>query len=406
MNIHRSDKCQAMGLPCFAVVFAAVLLCVAGCSHSRASAIVSVGGGIHKVVTRNRYKLVTGVSADGIQTQMPLQQLRSQNDSLIKHQPDVFAEDGMPFTISAGKHLGQYLSGGNPFPTLISLGILPQCHGFGVGESTSFDVLRNPDARATFEVYRRQDHAFSLFSPLALLCYKGDPERPKGCENGSVVTLHSSDGNWICNYNDAYESAKAYAIAALLKKMEDDGRIVVSNSMEDGRTTSQLYSDSDNFEIVDFKKDDGCEHRYSFTIKRRGGGNVTMRETRDLKQSLRAMVRADYMASFPDVDSRSLVVDFPEFVLRDGMIVGKSAVLSLSVESLKYDANTRVGTMRIRIGENQFEDARRYARKNIESLVRDKNVALDAKAIPASATFYLRDERLKDDVLEITFMAE
>ena len=397
MNIHRSDKCQAMGLPCFAVVFAAVLLCVAGCSHSRASAIVSVGGGIHKVVTRNRYKLVTGVSADGIQTQMPLQQLRSQNDSLIKHQPNVFADDGMPFAISASTAINvQYPAGGNPLLALITLGALPRSsHGFGQGSRISFDVLRNPDASATFEIHRKQEIVSSIFPPEAI--------RPKGCENGSIITLQSCDW-WKCN--DAYESAKAYAIAALLKQMEDDGRIGVSNSIDDGWMTSQLRPDSNNFEIVDFKKDDGCEHRYSFTIKRRGGGNVTMRETRDLKQSLRAMVRADYMASFPDVDSRSLVVDFPEFALRDGVVVGKSAVLSFLVESLKYDANTRVGSMRIRIGEKQFEDARRYARKNIESLVRDKNVALDAKGIPDSATFYLRDETLKGDVLEITFKTE
>lgn len=403
---RHPDKGEAVRFSLLTVISAAAIVFIAGCSHTRISAIVSVEGGVHQVVTRNRYKLVTGVSVDGIQTQMPLQQLRSQNDSLIKHQPDVFAEDGIPFTISSSKQMGQYLSGGNPFPTLISLGILPQCNGYGDGERTSFDVLRNPDARATFEVYRRQDHAFSLFSPLALLCYRGDPERPKGCENGSVTNLHSIGNSWINNYNYAYESAKAYAIAALLKKMEDDGRIGVSNSIDDERTTSQLSPDSDNFEIVDFNKDDGCEHRYSFTVKHRGGGNVTMRETRNLKQSVRAMVRADYMASFPNVDSRSLVVDFPEFALRDGMIVGKTAVLSLSVESLQYDANARVGTMRIRIEGKQFEDARRYARGNIESLVRDKNVVLDAKAIPDSATFYLRDETLKDDVLEITFKTE
>jgi len=384
------------------------LLCVIGCSHTRTSAIVSVGGGVHQVVTRNHYKLVM-VNADGIETRMPLQQLRSFNDRMKKHQPNVFTDDGMPYTIRAAKHMGQYLSGGNPLPTLMSLGLLPQCHGYGSSERTTFDVLRRPNASATFDIHRMQDHAFSLFSPLALLLYNDDPEFPSGCEKGSAVTLYSGGvggDDWLDNYNDAYDSAKAYAIAALLKQMEDDGRIDVSHRMDEGRTTSRSGPAGDKFEIVDFKRDNGLEHRYSFTVKRRGGGTVTMRDARDLKKSLRTMVRDDYMASFPDVVPGSLVVDFPEFALRDGKIVGKSAALSLLVESLKYDADTHVGTMRIRVGENQFEDARRYARRNIESLVRDKNVALDAKAIPATATFYLRDETLKDDVLEITFKAE
>ena len=99
------------------------------------------------------------------------------------------------------------------------------------------------------------------------------------------------------------------------------------------------------------------------------------------------MIREDYQASFPDSDYRSLVVELPEFSLRGNRIAGRAAVLSLAVESLRYDPHTRLGTMRLRIGENQFADARRYARRNIESLVRDKNVALDARAIPSSATF-------------------
>jgi hypothetical protein len=100
------------------------------------------------------------------------------------------------------------------------------------------------------------------------------------------------------------------------------------------------------------------------------------------------------------------VVDFPEFSLRDGVITGMATVLSLSVESLRYDPDTHTGMMRVRIGEGQFEDARRYARRNIEILVRDKNVALDAQTIPSAATFYTHDERLKGDVLEISFKAE
>ena len=122
--------------------------------------------------------------------------------------------------------------------------------------------------------------------------------------------------------------------------------------------------------------------------------------------SLRTIVREDYAATFPDVAAESIVMDFPEFSLRDGEVRGKVVALSLTVESLRYDPYVRLGVMRVRVGENQFEEARRYARRNIESLVRDKNVALDGKDIPPTATFYLRDEVFKGNILEISFKAE
>jgi hypothetical protein len=62
--------------------------------------------------------------------------------------------------------------------------------------------------------------------------------------------------------------------------------------------------------------------------------------------------------------------------------------------------------MRVRIGENHFEASRRYARKNIETIVRDKNIALDARDIPPAAVFYLLEEKIDGHILELTFRTE
>ena len=104
------------------------------------------------------------------------------------------------------------------------------------------------------------------------------------------------------------------------------------------------------------------------------------------------------------VESPIFLFWFLEF--HGGEITGKAVVLSLAVDSLRYDHYTRRGTVRMRIGENQFEDARRYARKNIELIVRDKNIALSADVIPPAARFRILGESLKGNVLEMNFEAE
>ena len=206
-------------------------------------------------------------------------------------------------------------------------------------------------------------------------------------------------------YVSGSEETLAYAVAALLKKMEDDGLIAEVNNKHIDRNETLQNSVSDKYEIVEFNKDDDCVYRYSFVLKRRDSSRVAVRESRDLKKILRAMIREDYIASFPDA-SRSVVIDFPKFSLQNGRVIGKAVALTFSVASLQYDPHRRTGVLRIRIGENQFEDARKYARKNIESIARDKNIALDAKTIPPSSVFYLEGEKLDGGMLEISFRVE
>ena len=201
------------------------------------------------------------------------------------------------------------------------------------------------------------------------------------------------------------EETLAYAIAALLKKMEDNGLITETNNKHTERNETLQNPVSDKYEIIEFSKDNDCVYRYSFDLKRRDGGTVEVRESRELKKILRTMIREDYLLSFPDA-SRSVVIDFPKFSLQNGSVVGKAVALTFSVASLEYDPHRRTGVVRIGIGENQFEDARKYARKNIESIARDKNIALEADKIPPVAQFYLEGEKLDGGMLEISFRVE
>ena len=393
------------------------MLLPAGCKHQRYSAFSTVEGEVRKITTRNRYTLVgvkhaaQNVNADV--TQGNLQQQQFSNGNLKRFQPGVFADDGIRFMVREVWLLGRdsYESpfGWTAFLMYPTFCVLPGWGTKRLDYRVTVDVLDNPDARAVFELHGRSDISFSL-TPLPILFYMGDASPQNELGERSAITCHGFDSVFGSTntgiLNDCKTEMEAFAIAATLKKMEDDGLIDesrVKSKMENATTSAAVDG---KFEIVDFRKDGDCAHRYAFTLRLRSGSSISLRESRNLQKMLRSMVREDYQASFPDVAAGSLVVDFPEFSLCGNAVAGRAAVLSLAVESLRYDHHAHLGTMRLRIGENQFEDARRYARRNIESLVRDKNVALDARAIPPAATFYIRDEKLKGDVLEVVFKAE
>lgn len=396
------------------VIFSVFVSCVVGCMHQRTAYFVSVEGGIKPIVTRNRYTLVdTKHKAETANVDVMSGStfgMRFTNGGLRKFQPNVFSDDGIRVMLdykllnrTSGSSLGAV-------PFMFTLGVLPLFNHWESRSRCTLNVLDNPDARMSFERYDSGECATTMFSPLSFLFYNGDADVPDSMSNHSVLQMHTRYCHMINDANtDVYvsgsEEVLAYAIAALLKKMEDSGLITEVNNKHIDRNETLQNSVSDKYEIVEFNKDDDCVYRYSFVLKRRDSSSVAVRESRELKKILRAMIREDYIASFPDA-SRSVVIDFPKFSLQNGKVVGKAVALTFSVASLKYDPHRRTGVLRIRIGENQFEDARKYARKNIESIARDKNIALDANKIPPSAVFYLEEEKLNSGMLEISFRVE
>ena len=117
-------------------------------------------------------------------------------------------------------------------------------------------------------------------------------------------------------------------------------------------------------------------------------------------------VRQFYCVRYPRVDTNSLVFDFKP-ALKNGRITGQVEVLTITPVSLTYDSNTRKGMLAVRYNANQFVEAREWIRRHIETLARDKNIALTTGEIPPAAKFYLGNEELKaGNVLEIEFRTE
>lgn len=396
------------------ILFSVFMSCVAGCMHQRTAYFVSVEGGIKPVVTRNRYTLVDAKhKAETANVDLMAGNtfgMRFTNEGLRRFQPNVFSDDGIRVLLdykllnrTSGSNLGT-------IPFMLTLGVIPQFSRWEDRSRYTLNVLDNPDASMSFEGHTVADYAMSVLSPLAFLFYNGEADVPARAENYSALQTHKRvcyviEVGSVDMHTLGNEETLACAVAALLKKMEDNGLIVETNNKHTDRNETLQNSVSDKYEIVEFEKDDDCVYRYSFVLKRRDSSSVAVRESRELKKILRAMIREDYLLSFPDA-ARSVVIDFPKFSLQNGSVVGNAVALTFSVASLEYDSHRRRGVMRIGIGENQFEDARRYARKNIESIARDKNIALDAKTIPPSAVFYLEGEKLNGGMLEISFRVE
>ena len=88
------------------------------------------------------------------------------------------------------------------------------------------------------------------------------------------------------------------------------------------------------------------------------------------------------------------------------MITGRVVVLAIEPESLSYDPVRRRGKISVRFNSGQYEEARTWAKKNIKTLARDKNIALTTGQQPPEATYYSLGEKVEGNVMEIEFKTE
>lgn len=149
------------------------------------------------------------------------------------------------------------------------------------------------------------------------------------------------------------------------------------------------------------------EFAYRFKLSVKEGCSLGLDHVRRIKQELRVSVEEDFRAACGGASGESIQVDFPEFSTKASVIEGRAEVTRIGVTSLTYDARTQKGVIAVRIGSRSFEDARAWVRKNIETIVRDKNIALTTGKVPQDKRFFLGAERvLSGNVLEIEFETE
>ena len=399
-----------------AVITLTIAVIVAGCIHDRTTVMVAVDDLDSQIATKNKYTLVY---RDGIHHpwgkvfagKMPVDVTL---DRLIAEQPHVFSSNGIPFVVE--REPGHGLSSAStPFivPLLMPL-VIPVCSGGVTHESKyAIDVIDCPDAHATFQQKGRPHGCFAMFSPLPMVLYPtagsfdDEPEKKRKFTRHSFSCGLTADAESFKGDDSMSQSATAYGIAVTLKQMEESGKISPATSRTAGDVKSQhanLWGGC-NFDVVDFHRTDSDSHRYVFSLVSTNK-NVSLCESLVAKRVLSNTISYDFMASYPSVNRTVLAIDFTEYELANGVIKGAANVLPLNILAYNYDKHTRKGCMRIKVRTDQFEAARRYVRQNIESIVRDKNIALIVGEIPPHARFELLDESVADGVLEINFRAE
>ena len=125
-----------------------------------------------------------------------------------------------------------------------------------------------------------------------------------------------------------------------------------------------------------------------------------------IREGFRSAIRAHYASAHPNVNPRTLVIDFIEYALKGDVVCGRVAVLTISPEQITYDSASRKGVIMVRVGDGQFEDARRWIRRNLAALAARSNIALVGDAVPSGSRFYSENEEMSDGLLKISFKTE
>ena len=426
-------------------VFICFCLLLTGCTQYRHWASPNVAHAGKPIVTKNKYHIVEFLSRhDHNHWFMSYTSVKSIQSAADEVCPGIFSPDGIPITIEEGL-LGDsvnHTEWTTFFPFFCSVFTLPQVAD--VTSDSRYTIKVGDATNETFIVNFRHELVNTAFSPLALLFQFDEHPGLANTEFTSTgATLFKGIAEERPGSTETYSKAIAYGIASKLMEMEDSGMIdmgkvnalessrrngfnskgdVIERSDEQDKDGLQLDKipdfakvssiqtmavQSSAYKIVSFDRESGSGFAYRFVLSLQDEDKTSLHVLRQVQKEFRAAVKEDYIESFPGVKQDSLYVDFSEYKLTDGKIEGRAVVLTISVTSLAYDPNTRKGKLAVKVNANQYEEARKWIRKNIETLARDKNIALTTGEIPPAAKFYLGREELKDgSVLEIEFRTE
>ena len=338
--------------------------------------------------------------------------------SFCRFQPNVFSDTGIPIVlneVSSTQH-------SELFPTFV-LSIL-SFFAFpawiqGGGEDVVAINVGNADIDiGNVTVGMKSMKSLSLIIPSSLVLYGegAGSRKDAGYSTSALVKNRIFFDRSETSAQDCVDGVMAYAIASRLKELEDSGQmdaiLVQSNLRHDNSQFPHLQtkhsapdvpSRTPPYRIISFVREDDSDFAYDFALEM--NGNPSIETFFGIQGIFSREVLSAYKMEHPGADVSTLRVDVQPR-LSDGRIVGRAAVLTIVILSQSYDANTRHGKMSVRFSAGQSVEARAWIRKNIETLVRDKNIVQNTDQLPSGATYYLLGERINGDTMEIEFKAE
>lgn len=148
--------------------------------------------------------------------------------------------------------------------------------------------------------------------------------------------------------------------------------------------------------------------RAAYRVTIRDASKTAVEVEREVRPDIERNLRESFFAAMPGMDEgRVRAYAVAEYEGRAIRFRGVAFSVQPLTDGWTYDEETRRGTVRLRISEGMTPDeAKRWARENIEAIVREKNVALEAgAALPAGAVYRSLGETLAGGVLTVEFEA-
>lgn len=375
------------------IAVASVTAILCGCFSTRLSTVPQVDALPDDMVLKRQYRLVgyyKGASTLDSDKEY-CEQLRSVMERMF---PRVFSSNGTPFVIrelrnkpfveNTARKIG---TGALFICSILTLPVL-QCGMYESDFAVQLaDGTRNGE---NFMIETRRDWAFSLYSPAAWLCFNGAPDT--GGRENYYVTV-KADALYVVPHG-IRRQAIAYAAVSKLGDLEK-------------RMAKAGDGEVEPYKILKCEKANGRGALFEFVLELTGVNPNELQVFRDVQHDLRTTIRNAYLLEVDDADENALVVDFPDYRLNGKILEGTAVVLAIKPLSLTYDKNTRKGRISVRFRGDQFEETRRWVRKNIETLARNSNIVQKSgDALPPGRYYSLGEEIKEGNVLEAEFQTE
>lgn len=244
-------------------------------------------------------------------------------------------------------------------------------------------------------------HTMTLTFPVASEVYnknKGALGETQEAYGLAYTDLTAQANDFSCGL---MQRALAYGVAVKLKELEDSGKI---DAMLKKKAAEVSTAPKHN--IIRLDRDSDKTFMYSFELELAQNPTDFKKAWQTVLQDFAKSLKEDYVDAFPSADIASLEVSFSGFK-RDGLrLNGTAAVLTLKPISLEYNPHNRKGSMSVRFAEGQVSEASAWIRRNIKTLVRDKNIALTSGSLPSEGKFAITNEKIDGNVMTIEFMVE
>ena len=377
-----------------------------GCSFTRVrnSAVPMVADVGPRVSTKHRYRISCLYKGDSAET------MKISADSLMKYQPLVFSPRGIPVALRGELGGTQIGLGWTQLLSALSIGVFPFLSSISCTYRVAIEFADESDGKSMVDIAGVTDTSDSWL-PTALPFFSGAPN-VRGCQvfyETDWNTEKQHFQNSIVSYqleklaaeHALFQQALAYAIAVRLKELEDSG---VVESLLQRKQSKKSWTPKHT--VAQLERDGEKGFAYSFGIVLEDTPADKRSAFRAVLRELESSLRTEYCDTYPDVMDSTVAVYFSNLKISGLQISGRASVLSISPAALSYDPHTRCGKLSVRFRPGQEKEAIAWARRNINILARDKNIALTTGQLPPDGAYSVLEEKHEGNVIEITFKTE